>query len=325
MNHDQEILNRAAAILLSSYPASDCKSVYTGSIPVLASKVQVADGAAKSGSHTFGVHLCSPNCPRTEGCGVPMGTIKNALTEYQADHLSTLRHGGERLRQLERIFAHFHDMDEVNQRDLTLVLSQWKGGTYNRYVAALTHFFRWCRLREYTTLRPEFMRRRETSRDDVLTLPMLRRLYAVADHRGDWAGFCRQLILTGQRRGEVAAMTADQIDGDLWRIPNTKNGTSHLVHLVHQEEITWTGKTTFADLKKRWFFDAGVPLDNRLHDIRRSFATHMVEAGEDPAVVDRILNHCGGAKGVARVYNRATLLDARRDVMTRWSEMLGVA
>lgn len=254
-----------------------------------------------------------------------MSIVRMALAEYEADHLSTLRYGKERLRQLERVFAHFQDWDKVNQRDLTLVLQQWKGATYNRYVAALTHFLRWCRMREYTDLRPEFMHRREEARDDVLTVSQLRRLYLVASERGDWAGYCRQLILTGQRRSEVAAMAEDQIDGDLWRLPRTKNGTSHLVHLVKPEPvITWTGKTTFGDMKRRWYTDAGVPLKFRMHDIRRSFATHMVEDGADPAVVDRILNHCGGAKGVARVYNRATLLEPRREVMEAWAKKLGV-
>jgi len=253
-----------------------------------------------------------------------MATLKQALIEYTEDRLENLKYGEERLRQLQRVFASLEEFEQITQKELTLVLRQWKGATYNRYVAALTHFFRWARLHEYTDLRPEFMRKREVSRDDVLTLDQLGALYATAEYRGDWAGFCRQLILTGQRVGEVSGMLEDHIDDEVWRIPETKNGTQHLVHLVRQEPITWTGKTTFADMKRRWFQDAGIPLNNRLHDIRRSFATHMVEGGADPMVVDRILNHCGGAKGVARVYNRATMLEARRDVMQLWFETLGV-
>ena len=44
------------------------------------------------------------------------------------------------------------------------------------------------------------------------------------------------LILTGQRREEVAAMTRDEIVGDLWTIPKerAKNGVVHQVPLSPQ-------------------------------------------------------------------------------------------
>ncbi|AXI46333.1 hypothetical protein C1J03_10030 [Sulfitobacter sp. SK012] len=102
-----------------------------------------------------------------------MSSLKLALAEYRADHLENLKHGTERYRQLERVFAHLEDYEQITQRELTLVLRQWTGATYNRYVAALIHFFRWSRHMDYTELRPEFMRKREASRDDVLSMEQL--------------------------------------------------------------------------------------------------------------------------------------------------------
>lgn len=45
------------------------------------------------------------------------------------------------------------------------------------------------------------------------------------------ANVLRLLILTGVRRSEAAEMRWDQIDGDRWTIPETKNGKSHIVTL----------------------------------------------------------------------------------------------
>jgi integrase len=210
-------------------------------------------------------------------------------------------------------------------------LSRWNGATRNRYRAAITHFWRWARQREYAELRPELEGAKEQSRDAVLDLPTIRRLYEVAPARGDWQGFCRLLILTGQRRGEVSGIRSEQVEGRVWRQPCTKNGTQHLVHLIPRAMdelrggVTWEGKTGFTDLKTRWSRDADIdPETWRFHDLRRSYATHLVEGGADPVVVDRVLNHVASATagGVARIYNRAALLGDREKMMGRWEGML---
>ena len=58
-----------------------------------------------------------------------------------------------------------------------------------------------------------------------------------------------------------------------------------------------------------------------LHDLRRTTATRMAEDIKiAPHVVDKILNHSTGVvKGVAAIYNRAELLDERRDALAAWS------
>lgn len=59
----------------------------------------------------------------------------------------------------------------------------------------------------------------------------------------------------------------------------------------------------------------------RLHDIRRSVATHMAEDLRiAPHIIEAVLNHISGTKGgVAGVYNRALHLDERRDALEAWS------
>jgi integrase len=61
----------------------------------------------------------------------------------------------------------------------------------------------------------------------------------------------------------------------------------------------------------------------RTHDIRRTVATHMAEAGVAPHVVEAVLNHISGTRaGVAGVYNRAAYLPERRAALEAWAEKI---
>src|SRR5262245_29479111 len=62
-----------------------------------------------------------------------------------------------------------------------------------------------------------------------------------------------------------------------------------------------------------------------LHDLRRSFTTHVNELGfAAPHVTESILNHISGAakSGVAGVYNRAAYLKERREALEQWGRYL---
>lgn len=57
----------------------------------------------------------------------------------------------------------------------------------------------------------------------------------------------------------------------------------------------------------------------RLHDLRRSAATHMVRLGVREEVVGRVLNHA--AKGVtSRVYALHTYGPEKRQALNAWAE-----
>ncbi|SFL55561.1 Phage integrase family protein [Shimia aestuarii] len=160
----------------------------------------------------------------------------------------------------------------------------------------------------------------------------LRALYNTAGYREsfEWETYGRLLILTGQRHGDVMNFHMERFkDGDM-HLPTSKNGTPHIVALgprgqsLAQFACFGFNMATTAHYKRRWFRRAGVPLSYRLHDIRRSFATHLAEAGEDEADIDRMLNHCASqtARGVARTYNRARRLSQRREIAHQWERML---
>jgi hypothetical protein len=58
----------------------------------------------------------------------------------------------------------------------------------------------------------------------------------------------------------------------------------------------------------------------RLHDLRRSFVTHINERKfAPPHVVEALVNHVSGhLAGVAGVYNKALYLDERRHALWLW-------
>ena len=116
------------------------------------------------------------------------------------------------------------------------------------------------------------------------------------------------LILTGQRRDEVAGMRRSEIDGSTWTIPGTrtKNKQTHTVPLSAKVAALITGSDRGRDLiftttgttpvrglsKVKRQLDAKVgPIPAwRLHDLRRTMATGMCEMVE-PHVVEELLNH----------------------------------
>jgi hypothetical protein len=62
-----------------------------------------------------------------------------------------------------------------------------------------------------------------------------------------------------------------------------------------------------------------------LHDLRRSQATTLAEAGYDEGVVDRIQNHVATgsrASAVAAVYNKAQKLPERAAALDAWTKMV---
>jgi integrase len=61
----------------------------------------------------------------------------------------------------------------------------------------------------------------------------------------------------------------------------------------------------------------------RLHDLRRSFATHAAGIGIQPHIIESILNHQSGFRaGVAGIYNRASYDVEKRTALDRWATHL---
>lgn len=156
------------------------------------------------------------------------------------------------------------------------------------------------------------------------------------------------LFLCGQRSGETKRMKWDHIDfkNQTWTIPKeeTKAKRENIVPLSDQalkilETLhPLTGKSDYVFLSpvgknnpisqlqkatERIRKKSGIK-DFRVHDIRRSVATHMAKNGVEREIIGKILNHKGLAQDdqVTAIYDRYDYLKEKRIALNRWSNKL---
>ncbi|WP_394729048.1 tyrosine-type recombinase/integrase [Altererythrobacter sp. GH1-8] len=251
-------------------------------------------------------------------------------------------------RQLERhVFPAWEHrkITEIKRRDARELISSLEGAILpNRVLALIKTIFRYALKEEFIDASPtEAMDKptEETARDRFLNMQEVARIWAGAELLGYPMGqFLRMLLLTGQRRTEVAHMRWEHIDmkAATWIVPETKSDRANLVPLPPLAiEIlkasprfgpfvfTTNGETpisAFARMKTQ--IDRLMLAKNeqvqdwRLHDLRRTAATHMVRLGSSVEVVGRVLNHA--AKGVtAQVYALHDFAPEKRRALEAWA------
>ena len=192
---------------------------------------------------------------------------------------------------------------------------------------------------------------RETTRERVLTPAELGAIWRGTEGLSLLTrGYLRTLMLTMQRREEVAGMQWSELseDGASWTLPGTraKNGRASIVHLSEavRETIAKMPRIkgnpyVFAGRKEgvsiRGFNSAKANLDAAMkgagdtipawsfHDFRRSGVTMLAGMGFAPHVCDRILNHITGTiQGVAAVYQRHEFLAERKAALDAWAALI---
>jgi integrase len=212
----------------------------------------------------------------------------------------------------------------------------------NRTRASLSAMFVWAMGEGLALANPvaHTNRREERARDRVLSDAELRTIWrSLKDD--DFGGIVRLLMLTGQRRGEIAGLRWDEINGDqiVFSSERTKNGRAHIVPLsktartilaaFNNEGRTFVfgrdddgGFQGWTEPKQR--LDARCPLPHwTIHDLRRSVATGMADIGIQPHVIEAVLNHVSGHKGgIAGIYNRSQYATEKVQALARWDEHL---
>ena len=150
------------------------------------------------------------------------------------------------------------------------------------------------------------------------------------------------LVLTGQRRGEVAAMERQELDlaKRLWTLPpaRVKNNKRHTVPLSPQAlavierarrigdrfVFTTNGNTPASDFgKNKRRLDALLPAKMPpwcLHDLRRTCASGMARLGVGLPVTEKVLNHISGSfSGIVSVYQQHDFADEKRKALEAWA------
>jgi hypothetical protein len=191
---------------------------------------------------------------------------------------------------------------------------------------------------------------KERARTRVLSDDEIRIIWPVLEHTGTFGAMVKMLLLTGQRRDEVAHMSRSEIDKEgIWVIPAERYKTKRPNHVPlskaalaliaaqpklsdcdlifpSQAKTPYSGFTKSKTKLDRAVFaamnahaKAGMevePLPNwTLHDLRRTAKTLMARAGVRPDISERVLGHV--VAGVEGTYDRHSYADEKRDALEK--------
>jgi integrase len=196
---------------------------------------------------------------------------------------------------------------------------------------------------------------RERARTRVLSDDEIKMVWPLFDRAGTFGALVKTLLLTAQRRDEVARMSRMEIGSDgIWAIPAERYKTkkSNFVPLSRaalavinsqpkNERCEYVfpsragtpfsgfGKSkaaldraVLAEMKKQCKLGAKVePLPNwTLHDLRRTAKTLMARAGVRPDISERVLGHV--IAGVEGTYDRHSYAEEKRDALEKLASVI---
>jgi integrase len=196
---------------------------------------------------------------------------------------------------------------------------------------------------------------KERARTRVLSDDEIRIIWPVLCEAGTFGVLVKALMLTAQRRDEVAQMSRREIGEDaIWEIPAERYKTKRpnsiplskaaLAVIDAQPKIDdcdyvfpsraktpFSGygkskaaldKAVFAAMKKH--AKKGVKVETipnwTLHDLRRTAKTLMVRAGVRPDISERVLGHV--IAGVEGTYDRHSYAEEKRDALEKLAAMI---
>ena len=265
-------------------------------------------------------------------------------------------------REIMPAWSHRHHISDVSRADVLRLIdgiSDRHAPTMaNKVLSVAKRLFSWCVERgliETSPVAPVRSPNKELSRDRVLLSGELAEVWQASEQLGyPFGPFYQILILTAQRRGEVAALRWQDMDleSGLWTMAaaHTKSGRPHDVPLsgpvlgilgsIARFDGDYVFSTTSGADYIRGFSGAKTRLDAAIlearggqdpaaaamahwtiHDLRRSAATHMAAANNvAPHVLSSLLGHSPGrTMGISAVYIRHRYLEERRQALEAWA------
>jgi len=236
--------------------------------------------------------------------------------------------------------------------------------TANVCLALLRQFLRWCAARDWIANDPtasltrravggeEKPRQRTLSNEEIVELHAALPASKLPQRlqQALWV-----ILGTGCRVGELSGAKVSEfdLDGGTWRIPETKNGKPHMVHLsrfvVSHLRALLPQANTYLLPGRSDTDDNDRPIDDKFiskavadrqrlrplkgrtkradvlvlaggrwtcHDLRRTMASRMRELGISSDVIERCLNHT--PQGIVGTYQTSELLPERKAAFEAW-------
>jgi integrase len=257
-------------------------------------------------------------------------------------------------------------LGDITPHHIVRITAPLRPGSRFGHLAAYKVFFNWCVQKHYLDRSPvERMRvKKLPARTRVLSDYEIKCIWQVCElgrsftaslERGEpfnslrtqecpsqlinptFARIVQLLILTGQRKNEIASIHTSWIQNGTLVVPKeiAKNAREHAIpisplaaSLLHYSRSGLLFPAARDPSRPFSFWQAKDDLDRilgdkvgkwTLHDLRRTMATRMAEMGTAPHVIERILNHVTGSLSVVHLaYNRATYQREMREAIELW-------
>jgi integrase len=327
------------------------QKVAEGFDPGVEKRQQRQSAAIQNGMTVEGMFVDFLNLRVRKKNGQP---IRERSTKETAHRLGLKRdpeNPGAWIRTGNGVLSHWRGrrLAEVSRADVQALLEKMAARTptlANRTYAALRTAFAWRVRRDPSTFaespydlvdRPAG----EKERSRELTDLELASIWAAAGEMAyPFGPLVKMLILTGQRRSEVAGMKWSELDlkQKLWTLPpdRVKNGQRHVVPLSPQALAIITGVpriagsdfvfTAFGTVATCDFSRNKRQLAKRLpsdmaqwclHDLRRACRTGLGRLGVPPHICEAVINHL--PPKLIRTYDLNSYQAEKREALCKWA------
>ncbi len=236
-------------------------------------------------------------------------------------------------------------LSDIAPRDIQTRLDKLsdRPAEHQHSFVVLRAFIHWAHQRHYLENDPMVRMKaphRYKPRERVLSEEELRAVWIAAGEIETFGALIRVLILTGQRRGEIAGLRSDWINKDTATLPAwlTKNSREHSFPLGNTARLMLPTKkdgqspylifpargrpeTSFNGWSKsKDKLDELSGVTNwTIHDLRRTFASGLASISIALPVIERLLNHVSGSfAGIVGVYQRYDFAKEMKDAVDKW-------
>ncbi len=241
-------------------------------------------------------------------------------------------------------------LPDISTREISLIVDRKRRSAESEArhaFSVIRKFFNWARQQRLVMHSPceglEFGFRM-ISRTRVLSDDELVAVYRAAEIMGyPYGRIVQLLILTGQRRGEITGLARSFINEEnrtitlpAWLVKNNREHTfaygdmvaDILASIPDQGDLLFPARG-FEDRsytgwnKGKQGLDRLAQVKFKVHDLRRTWASHSADLEVNPWVIEAHLNHASGTvSGIAAVYNRYKYLKETRVAVERFEDKL---
>ncbi|MCX7313945.1 MAG: tyrosine-type recombinase/integrase [Alphaproteobacteria bacterium] len=283
-------------------------------------------------------------------------TFGAAVEDYLARHVKGQRKARDAEREIRNeLLAHWarRPLNEITRSDvirlIDKIVERPAPGHARNIFGHIRTFFNWAvehglveaspadRVRSVRLIGPKVPRQR------VLTDTEIQEFWRAAERVPyPYGPMYRMLLLTGQRRGEVAGARWGEIDlvAKTWTVPpeRFKSNSVHVVPLTDDVLALLAALPRWQNCDALFSNDGRVPVNNFsiarktlnkalskepdwvIHDLRRTVRTRLSSLRVPDAVAEMVIGH--GRKGIQRVYDQHQYLDEMREALRAWAGRL---